>query len=150
MDAKRLLVVPAAAAALALSLAPAAGAAGGSTTLHGTTSEGVTVKLRVASFGNATAFKIGKTKVSCTEGGTLSNSGGTYKRFDASDPGEFHDRRSTKSERNAYEFKTRSAIRGAWQADHESWSGTFKLKTRVFKDGEKVDLCRLKTAWSAA
>ncbi len=35
-------------------------------------------------------------------------------------------------------------------ADNESWSGTFKLVTKVFKHGDKIDTCKLKTNWSVS
>ena len=82
-----------AAVAAALTVAGAAGAAPGDTVYTGATDEGVKVKLTVATAGNATKFKIGKTKIECDEGGTLSNKAGTYSGFDRSDPGSFKDKR---------------------------------------------------------
>ncbi len=72
------------AAALALGAATVASAAPGDTVFEGQTSEGVAVKLTVATAGNATAFRIGKSEVTCGHG-TLTNRAGTYKEFDTSD-----------------------------------------------------------------
>ncbi len=149
MEAKRTAAVLAAAVGLSLGVAGIAAAAPGDTIFTGTTAEGVNVKLTVATAGNATAFKIGKTSVTCAEGGELSNRGGTYKEFDTSDPGEFSDKRASSSDNGGYHFETKSTINGELGADNETWGGTFKLVTKVFKRNEKIDTCKLKTEWSA-
>ena len=148
MEAKRTAAVLATAATLILA-ATAGAAAPGDTILTGSTAEDVDVKLTVGTAGNATAFKIGKTEVTCAEGGELVNRGGTYTRFDTSDPGEFHDKRSNTSDNDGYHFKTKSVIHGEIGADQQSWSGVFKLITKVFERGERIDVCKLKTHWSA-
>jgi hypothetical protein len=141
------------AATLALAVVPAAVAAPGDTQLEGTTTEGVKVKLTVGEFGNATAFRIGKSKVECGHG-DLSNRAGTYKPLDTSDPGEFTDRTksSSDSEDGRYHFQTKSTIQGAAVDgdDFSTWSGTFKLVTKVFEDGEQIDDCKLKTDWTVS
>jgi hypothetical protein len=119
------------------------------TVLEGATSEGVKVKLTVAGFGNATAFRIGKTKVACAEGGTLTNRGGTYREFDTWDPGKFADRSRSSSANGGFHFKTKSTIRGKVRAHERRWKGLFKLVTKVLEHGEKVDTCKLKTRWTA-
>ena len=139
-----------AAVAAALTVAGAAGAAPGDTVYTGATDEGVKVKLTVASPGNATKFKIGKTKIKCDEGGTLSNKAGTYSGFDRSDPGSFKDKRTTKSSAGGFDFKTRSKLAGEADAGSASWSGTLKLSTKVFDGREQIDSCRLSTAWTAS
>jgi len=136
------------AAALTLAATATAAAKPGDTTLTGSTTEGVDVKLNVGPSGNATAFKIERTKVACAEGGTLTNRGGTYTEFDTSDPGAFEDKRRTSSDDGAHHFETKSVIRGEGKADDHSWSGIFKLITRVFERGERIDVCKLKTTWS--
>ena len=150
MEAKRTTAVVAAAAALVLAAAGMAMAAPGDTVLTGTTSEGVNVKLTVGTAGNATAFKIGKTEVTCEQGGELVNRGGTYTKFDTSDPGEFHDRRSASSNNDGYHFETKSVINGEIEADQQSWSGNFKLITKVFQRDERIDVCKLRTEWSVS
>ncbi|MDX6581512.1 MAG: hypothetical protein QOI10_696 [Solirubrobacterales bacterium] len=140
----------AAAGALALGLTAIAAAAPGDVVFTGSTTEGAKVKLTVASAGNATAFKIGKTKVTCVEGGTLNNNAGTYTDFDTSDPGAFSDKDSTSSDSGGYHFETKSNISGAINADQTTWSGAFKLTTKVLKHGQKIDTCKLKTSWNAA
>ena len=150
MDVKRAGAVLGTAAALTIGLTAIAGAAPGDVIHEGTTTEGVVVKLTVATAGNATAFKIGKTSVTCAQGGTLTNKAGTYREFDTSDPGEFSDKSATSSDNGGYHFKTKSTIHGVIGADNESWSGSFKLVTKVFKQGEKIYTCTLKTNWSVA
>jgi len=135
---------------IAFALAAVAVAAPGDTVYKGTTAQGVAVKLTVASPGNATKFKIGKTKVECDEGGTLTNDPGTYTGFDASDPGEFSDKRSSRSDSGQYHFKTRSSLSGEVAAGGDGWSGKFKLSTKVFKKSNRIDTCRLKTTWDAS
>ena len=137
-----------AAATLALGAASAAVAAPGDTQLEGTTTEGVKVKLMVGEFGNASAFRVGRTEVKCGHG-TLTNRAGTYKPLDTSDPGEFTDRTKSSSDNEGYHFETKSLIHGvaAAEDDFSSWSGTFKLVTKVFQHGEQIDTCKLKTEW---
>ena len=151
MDVKRAGMVLATAGAMALGAAGIAGAEPGDTLLTGQTTEGVKVKLTVAEFGNATVFKIGGTKVECGHG-TLTNRSGTYTPLDISDPGEFTDRTKTSSDNGAYHFESKSKIHGisASTDDFTSWSGTFKLVTKVFKRGDQIDACKLKTEWTAA
>ena len=151
MDLKRAGAVLATAGALVAGSAAIAAAAPGDTILEGTTTEGVKVKLTVGEFGNATAFRIGKSEVKCGHG-TLTNRAGTYKPLDTSDPGEFTDRTKTTSDNDGYHFQTKSTIHGvaASEDDLTSWSGEFKLVTKVSQDGEEIDSCKLKTDWSVS
>ena len=153
MDLKRAGAILATAGALVGASAAIAAAAPGDTLLEGTTTEGVKVKLTVGEFGNATAFRIGKSEVECGHG-TLTNRAGTYKPLDTSDPGEFTDRTksSSDSEDGRYRFQTRSTIHGAAvdAGDLSTWTGTFKLVTKVSEDGEQIDSCKLKTDWTAS
>jgi hypothetical protein len=150
MDLRRAAATLATGVALSLGLTAIAAAAPGDTIYTGTTAEDVPVKLTVAEFGNATAFKIGKTTVTCREGGELKNRSGTYRDFDTSDPGEFSDKRSSSSENGGYHFKTKSTVHGEVAADNETWSGTFKLVTKVFERGDRIDVCKLRTTWSTS
>jgi hypothetical protein len=149
MDVKRTTALLTTAGALAL--AAVAGAAPGDTVLEGTTTEGVRVKLTVGEFGNAIAFRIGGTEVEC-ENGTLTNRAGAYKPLDTSDPGEFTDRTKTSSDNGGFHFVSKSSIHGvaASEADFTTWTGTFKLVTKVFEHGDKVDTCRLATEWDVS
>ena len=151
MGMKRAGAAVLAAGALALGGAAVAVAAPGDTVLEGTTNEDVKVKLTVGEFGNATAFRVGRSEVKCGHG-TLTNRAGTYKPLDRSDPGEFSDRTKSSSDNDGYHFVTRSTIRGnaASEDDFTSWSGTFKLVTKVFEDGDEIDICKLKTQWTAS
>jgi hypothetical protein len=149
MYVKRAGALMASTVALALGLTGSAAAGTPGTILHGTTAEDVKVKLVVGEFGNATAFRIGRTEVECMQGGTLTNKAGTYRNLDTSDPGEFSDRRRASSESGRYRFKTKSTVRGEVGDDDQTWSGVFKLVTKVFEHGGWVDTCKLKTRWSA-
>jgi hypothetical protein len=150
MEAKRAAMVLATAATLALGLTAVAGAAPGDTVLQGTTTEGVKVKLTVAQFGNATAFKIGGSEVECGHG-TLTNRSHVYSPLDTSDPGAFSDKSKASSDNGAFHFVSKSTIQGAAASedDFTKWSGTFALTTKVFKNGERIDTCRLSTGWDA-
>jgi hypothetical protein len=150
IGAKRGRALPAIATGVALVFAGIAYAAPGDVTLSGSTSEGVKVKLTVATAGNATKFKVGKTSVECNQGGTLSNKAGTYTGFDVSDPGSFSDKGSSSSSSGGYDFKTKSTLKGQISGDQASWAGTLKLVTKVFQRGHKVDTCKLSTVWTAA
>ena len=146
----RIGLATALASAFAAAVAAAAIAAPGDTTYTGETAEGVAVKLTVASPGNATKFKLAKSKVECDQGGTLSNEPGTYTRFDTSDPGAFNDKRSTESDSGNYHFKTRSTLAGILADSGDAWSGTLKLSTKVYKRSNQIDACKLKTTWDAS
>ena len=108
------------------------------------------VKLTVASFGNATAFRVGAYEVKCENKGTLSNKAFTYKDLDTSDPGSFSDKRKSSSKAGKFKFKSETKIAGTASADGGSWSGTYKVTTRVLKRGSRIDTCKLKTTWDAA
>ena len=119
-------------------------------TFHGQTEEDVKVKLTVASFGNATAFRVGAYEVKCNNKGTLSNEAFTYKDLDTSDPGSFSDKRRSSSKAGKFKFKSKTKIAGTATADDSSWSGTYKVTTRVLKRGSRIDTCKLETTWDAA
>ena len=138
------------AATVVAALTATSAAAQESVTFHGQTEEDVTVKLTVASFGNATAFHVGAYEVKCKNKGTLSNKAYTYKDLDTSDPGSFSDKRKSSSESGKWKFKSRTKIEGTATADGGSWSGTYKVRTRVLKQGSKIDICKLNTTWDAA
>jgi hypothetical protein len=121
-----------------------------SVTFHGQTEQNVKVKLTVASFGNATAFHMGAYEVKCKNKGTLSNRAYTYKDLDTSDPGSFSDKRKSSSKSGKFKFKSQTKTAGTATADGDSWSGTYKVTTRVLKRGSRIDTCKLKTTWDAA
>jgi hypothetical protein len=150
MRGNRVAMIFAMAGAMALGTTALAAAAPGDVQLDGQTSDGVKVKLTVAGAGNATAFKIGKTEVTCAEGGTLTNNAGTYTGFDTSEPGRFADRRTSSSDDGKYHFETKAGVAGQVAEGDSSWSGTFKLKTTVFKHHEEIDTCKLRSTWTAA
>lgn len=138
------------ASALAAVAAAAAVAAPGDTEYTGETAEGAPVKLTVADPGNATKFHIGKTKVKCERGGKLSIHPATYTGFDTSDPGSFSDKRSSQNHSGAYRFKNRSSFSGKVAESGDAWSGKLKLTTKVYKQADQVDVCKLKTTWDAS
>jgi hypothetical protein len=125
-------------------------AAVAATTYVGTTDTGVKVKLVVADSGNATAFKIAKTQATC-EQGRLDTAAASFRHFDTSDPGEFSDKRKSKSvQDDGYVLKDTYRLAGAVGTDGTSWSGTYKKTTRVYKKGRKVDTCVLATTWDVS
>jgi hypothetical protein len=146
----RIRVGCALAGSVAVLVAAAAGAAPGDTVYTGSTAEGIKVKLVVASPGNATAFKIAKTKAECQQG-TLDIEAATFRRFDVSDPGEFSDKRKNKTTQDdGYVLKDTFILAGSLNADNVTWSGTYEKTTRVIKNGRKVDTCVLSTTWDAS
>lgn len=141
-------------AALALILvvgtaAIAAARAPGDTTVSGESAEGVKVSLTVGKAGNATVFKIGATEVPCDQG-SLSTNPATFKRLDTSDPGEFSDKRKSSVEDGRFLLKDTFKTTGTFSEDDESWSGTYNQKTKVLKNGNRVDSCELGTTWKAS
>jgi hypothetical protein len=63
----------------------------------------------------------------------------------------FMDKGSYRGHPEGYKARIWVRITGTLDADDERWSGTFKVKVRVTKDGELVDTCRLRRLrWSAA
>lgn len=147
---KRMRAVIATAVAVGLGAAGVANAAPGDVVLSGETTEAVKVKLTVATAGNATKFKVSKTKVECTQGGTLDNKSITFTDFDRSDPGSFSDKRDDSSDGGGFHFESKSKLDGVIADDGLSWSGNLKLTSKVFERGEKIDTCKLNTAWDAS
>jgi hypothetical protein len=127
-----------------------ASAAPGDTVLRGETDDGAKVKLTVGTAGNATKFRLGKTKIRCEEGGTLTNEPGTYRDFVTSDPGEFRIRDKSESSSDGFVFKTKAKVKGVAAEDFETWTGALKLRTRVLEAGERIDTCRLNATWEAS
>jgi hypothetical protein len=133
----------------ALALAGAAHAAPGDTKYKGVTDEGSKVTLVVGNAGNPTKFKLGEIKVPC-ENGTVTNQPGAYSDFDRSDPGEFEDTSKSKSRGEGVRFKSKSRLAGEASPSGRSWKGTLNLKSKVFKNGERIDTCKLSTNWQAS
>ncbi len=150
LGSKRTRAVIATAVAFGLGTAAVANAAPGDVVFSGSTGEGVKVKLTVATAGNATKFKLAKTKVECTQGGTLDNKAITFTDFDRSDPGSFSDARKDSSDGGGFHFESKSKLNGEIADDGLSWSGVLKLTTKVFEDDKKIDTCKLSTDWDAA
>ena len=144
----RLVAAIAATGALALTAATAAGQ--DTSVRTGETEEGVKVKLELGSFGNPTSFTVGRSKVDCNRGGTLTTQKTTYTDFVTSDPGEFHLRTPSKSTSGHFTFKGITKASGTSTDETlQNWSGTLRERTKVIKNGEKVDTCRLRTTWTA-
>ena len=139
--------------AVAAALAPTAAAVGSDaakSVRSGHTAEGSKVKLELGEFGNPTAFAVGKTDVRCDRGGTLTTLKTTYAEFDTSDPGAFTGRYRQISRSEGKKFKSRTRIAGSSDDEGlENWDGVLRTKTRVFKNGQRLDVCRLKTTWEA-
>ena len=108
------------------------------------------MKLTVASPGNATKFKIGKTKIECDEGGTLTNKAGTYSGFDTLRPGLVQGQADDEEQRGRLRLQDQVEARGRGRRRQRLWSGRLKLSTKVFDGREQIDSCRLSTAWTAS
>ena len=119
-------------------------------TRSGQTAKGVSLKLELGFFGNPTSFTVGKTKVDCKQGGKLTTRKTTYTDFVTSDPGAFNLKEKTKSESGQFTFKGVTRASGkSTDEGLQNWSGALKVKTRVFRNGERIDVCRLSTTWEA-
>jgi hypothetical protein len=146
-QAVRLCVVTAVAVAVGTT-AIAVARAPGDIKFTGETAEGVKVNLTVAESGNATVFKIGGTEVPCDQG-SLSTNPTAFKRLKPSDPGEFSDKRKSSVEDGRFLLKDTFKTTGTFSEDDQTWSGTYSQKTKVLKNGDRVDSCELATTWSA-
>jgi hypothetical protein len=136
-------------ATLALALAATAGAQDTSVR-SGETADGVSVKLKLGEFGNPTSFTVGKSKVSCNRGGELTTQKTVYTDFVTSDPGSFKLKTPSKSTDGAFTFKGLTKATGASTDETlQNWSGTLSERTKVIKNGEKIDTCRENTTWTA-
>jgi hypothetical protein len=124
-------------------------AAPGDTVYGGTTDEGTKVRLVVATAGNATVFKIARTQADCQQG-TLATEAATFKGFDVSDPGQFSDKRKHTIKDGRYVLKDTFMTAGTASADGTSWTGTYEKRTRVLKNGSRIDVCVLSTTWEAS
>ena len=120
------------------------------TQLSGSTAQGTDVKLVVGDFGNATSFSVSSAEVECKHG-TLSTGKITFNRFDVSDPGAFRDKSRDQSRSGALKFKSKTSLTGdEGTASPGTWAGTYRRKTKVFKNGDKLDTCRVQTTWTAS
>jgi hypothetical protein len=117
------------------------------TLLTGSTADGIAIKLNVGEFGNATSFRVAGSDVECKHG-TLSTRARTFTPLDTSDPGVFSDKSSDSFKAGAFKFKSQTKINGTESAG--SWSGSFVRGTKVLRNGEKVDTCRVNTTWAAS
>lgn len=131
------------------SLALAVPASAQETAFTGRTSDGAGVRLKVGEFGNATSFRVSAEEIECNHG-TLSNRAFTYRDFDRSDPGSFGDRTHTSSRSGALTFKTETRLNGLAAEDFLTWTGIYKLTTKVIKKGHKIDTCKVNATWEAA
>jgi len=136
-------------AAVAVSLTLASTATAQETKLSGQTSDGVAVKLTVGEFGNATAFRVAAHKVDCNRG-VLTNNAATYDSFDRSDPGAFETKSQGSNRADGVKFKTALRLTGTAAEDSLSWSGTYKVTTKVIRNGRKIDTCKVNATWDAA
>jgi hypothetical protein len=70
--------------------------------------------------------------------------------YDVSETGVFEDSGSYSTvTQDGYRARHRVFVRGTLGAD-DRWTGTFRVRTRVRRDGRVVDTCRLKRVrWSA-
>ncbi len=136
-------------AALVVSLTLASTAAAQKTELAGQTSDDVAVKLTVGEFGNATAFRVAAHKVDCNRG-VLTNNAATYDSFDRSDPGAFETKGQGSNRADGVKFKTALRLTGTAAEDSLSWSGTYKVTTKVIRNGKRIDTCKVNATWEAA
>jgi hypothetical protein len=118
-------------------------------TWKGETRQGRAVVVRTDAGGVVERVRIGW-KARCANG--------TYKSrtlflppLDTATTSSFADAGSYSAHPRGYRARIWVRIAGSLDADEQTWSGTFRVRVRVFKGGERVDTCRLRRLrWSAA
>jgi hypothetical protein len=132
-------------ALLALALPAQAAAA----TWRGTTKQGRGILVYSGGDGLVERAKIGW-RARCDEGGTYSSRTIFVAPFDVSEPVRFADEGSYDGRPPGYRATIVAGIRGSYFSGVDRWRGTFHVRVAVFKDGKRVDTCRLKRVrWSA-
>jgi hypothetical protein len=114
---------------------------------RGETEQGRSVSVRTGDDGQVLRVRV-SWRARCARGRYTSRT--VFERpFDVAEPAEFEDSGSYRvSVRGGYRARHTVFVRGTLAGDR--WSGTFRVRTRVLRDGRLVDRCRLKrVTWTA-
>ena len=131
--------------ALAVVLPATASAA----TWKGKTRQGRAVVVHAGDNGTVNRIRIGW-KARCGSGNYSSRTL-FLPPLDSATSSTFADAGSYRGHPEGYQARIWVRIAGNLDAGEQTWSGTFRVKVRVSKEGEHVDTCRLRRLrWSAA
>ncbi|HWM11793.1 MAG TPA: hypothetical protein VNO82_20715 [Solirubrobacteraceae bacterium] len=133
--------------ALALAMLVAIPAVAGAETWRGKTGQGRAVAVRTGDNDRVERVRV-SWKAKCRKGSYMSRT--VFRRpFDVGRAAEFEDGGTYRVDvPGGYRARHRVFVRGTL-ADGE-WTGTFRVRTRVTRDGRFVDNCRLRRVrWSA-
>jgi hypothetical protein len=138
-------------AALALialaALTAAAPATASAATWKGETGQGRGVVVHTGDDGSVDRARIGW-RARCANG-TYTSRTLFVAPLDAASSTAFEDAGTYRGHPRGYQARIRVRISGT--LDDGAWSGTFRVRVRVSRDGEHVDTCRLRRLrWSAA
>lgn len=134
--------------ALALVMLAAVPTVAGAETWRGTTGQGRAVAVRTGADDRVDRVRV-SWKAKCRKGSYTSRT--LFRRpFDVSEAAEFEDRGTYRADvQGGYRARHTVLVRGTLGTDG-SWSGTFRVRTRVTRDGRFVDSCRLRRVrWTA-
>jgi hypothetical protein len=118
-------------------------------TWRGETGQGRAVTVRTGDDDRVDRVRV-SWKATCRKGSYTSRT--VFRRpFDVSEAAEFEDRGTYRADvPGGYRARHTVFVRGTLGTDG-SWSGTFRVRTRVTRDGRFVDRCRLRRVrWSAS
>ena len=130
-------------------LAAALPASASAATWKGKTRQGRGVVVRTGDDGTVNRVRIGW-KARCADGSYTSRTL-FLPPLDSATSSAFADAGSYRGHPEGYQARIWVRIAGNLDAGEQTWSGTFRVRVRVFKGGERVDTCRLRRLrWSAA
>jgi hypothetical protein len=130
-------------------LAAALPATASAATWKGKTKQGRAVVVRTGDDGTVNRVRIGW-KARCGNGNYKSRTLFSPP-LDSATSTSFTDAGSYRGHPEGYSARIWVRITGNRDAGESTWSGTFRVKVRVSKGGERVDTCRLRRLrWSAA
>jgi hypothetical protein len=133
--------------ALALAMVLVFAAAAEARTWRGETEQGRGVSVRTGDDGEVELVRV-NWKARCENGSYRSRT--VFERpFDVSERALFEDAGTVRvNAGDGYRARHRVYVRG--RLDDDRWTGTFRVRTRVTKDGRFVDRCRLRgVSWTA-
>jgi hypothetical protein len=133
--------------ALALAMVLSLAAAAEARTWRGETEQGRSVSVRTGDDGEVEQVRV-NWKARC-EKGTYRSRTIFDRPFDVSERTAFEDAGTVRvNVGDGYRARHRVYVRGT--LDDDRWTGTFRVRTRVTKDGRFVDRCRLEgVSWTA-
>jgi hypothetical protein len=131
-------------------LAAALPAAADAATWKGKTRQGRAVVVRTDADAIVNRVRIGW-QAHCAKGQWYKSRTLFLPPLDSATTSTFAHAGSYRAHPDGYQARIWVRIAGNLDAGDQTWSGTFRVRVRVFKGGERVDTCRLRRLrWSAA